>query len=179
MDGARNDEVTRHVRKTAQAIAELHAAHRAGSTPAERRLERLVSHLSTPWFIGLVTIAVTAWIGSSALSAFDPMPYPLLQGVLTLLAVYISLAILTAQRRAGVLADLRAQVTLEHCILTEHKAAKMIELLEELRRDHPAIANRTDGQADALAQPTDPKLVADAIVASHEEIKEGASPAEA
>src|SRR5580658_5658306 len=69
MDGPPNDEVTRHVRKTAQAIAELHAAHRAGSTPAERRLERLVAHLSTPWFIGLVTISITAWIGAGALSA--------------------------------------------------------------------------------------------------------------
>jgi uncharacterized membrane protein len=170
------------VRKTAQAIAELHAAHYAQSTTSERWVGQTVHYVSRPWFLGVVTIGVALWIFANPIGvwfgypAFDPAPYALLQGVLTLLAVYVSLGILAAQRRAGVLADLRAQVTLEHSILTEQKAAKIIELLEELRRDHPEIANRPDNQASALSVPSDPKEVADAISESHADIKRDSEP---
>jgi uncharacterized membrane protein len=165
------------VRETAQAIAELHAAHHAQSTTAERWVGQAVYAVSRPWFLGIVTIGVAMWVLANPIlvwfghGAFDPAPYDLLQGVLTLLAVYVSLAILAAQRRASVLADLRAQVTLEHTILTENKAAKIIELLEELRRDHPEITNRLDHQARALSVPTNTKDVADAIFQSHADIR--------
>jgi uncharacterized membrane protein len=87
-----------------------------------------------------------------------------------LLGVYVALIILAGQRRASALDELRAQLTLEHTILTEHKAAKIIELLEELRRDDPAIANRLDQEARTLATPSDPKAVAAALVESHAEM---------
>jgi uncharacterized membrane protein len=176
------EQLSTDVRKTAQAIAELHAAHHAQSTTSERWVGQAVHYLSKPWFLCLVTIGVAIWIFGNALfvwfgyPVFDPAPYALLQGMLTLLAVYVSLGILAAQRRAGVLADLRAQVTLEHSILTEQKAAKVIELLEELRRDHPEIANRPDNQASALSIPSDPKDVAAAISESHAEIERDSEP---
>ena len=172
------EQPSAYVRETALAIAELHAAHNDQSTTTERWIRRAVNSVSSPWFLGVVTIGVTGWVFANPVlvrlgyKAFDPAPYNLLQGVLTLLAVYVSLGILAAQRRAGVLADLRAQVTLEHSILTEHKAAKIIELLEELRRDHPEIANRPDREASALSVPTNPKDVAEAITQSHADIQQ-------
>jgi uncharacterized membrane protein len=173
---ARNErELTAEVRDTAQAIADLHAAHRADTTPAERRLEQAMLYVSTPGFLLVVTLVVSAWVGGNALlpslglEPFDPAPYSLLEVLLTLMGIYISLAILSGQRRAAALAELRSQVNLEHTILAEHKAAKMIELLEELRRDHPQIADRPDREARNLAVPTDPKDVAAAIVESHAE----------
>ena len=169
MSSEQDRELAAHVRDTAQAIAELHAAHRAQSTGAELLLERTVLAASRPTFLLLVTLCVIAWIGANVAfaalggAAVDPSPFPLLQGMLTLLGVYMSLAILAGQRRAGVLSELRSQINLEHTILAEHKAAKMIELLEELRKDHPSIVNRHDPEAAELAVPTDPKDVAAAI----------------
>jgi uncharacterized membrane protein len=161
--------------ETADAIAELHAAHQRQASPAERRLQRFAARVSTPIFLLLVTLLTAAWIAANVLAPrfgltpFDPAPYSLLQGILAMVTVYITLAILIVQRRANALAELRAQVTLEHCILAEHKAAKVIELVEELRRDHPAIADRIDHEAKAMAQPTDPRAVAAAITDSHDE----------
>ena len=63
-------------------------------------------------------------------------------------------------------------MTLEHSILAEHKAAKVIELIEELRRDAPALRDRIDPQARAMATPTDPKVVAEAIV-EHSDDRKG------
>jgi uncharacterized membrane protein len=170
------DNIAAHIRETAQAIAELHVAHWAESTRAQRSLERASRYVSRPLFLFLVASAVAAWILANLVLAwtgrrpFDPPPFALLQGILTLLGVYVALVILAAQRRAAALDELRAQLTLEHTILTEHKAAKMIELLEELRRDDPAVANRTDQEARTLATPSDPKVVAAALVKSHAEM---------
>ena len=52
--------------------------------------------------------------------------------------------------------------------MTEQKSAKVIELLEELRRDHPQIVDRIDHQADAMATPADPGAVLDAFKETHE-----------
>ena len=71
--------------------------------------------------------------------------------------------ILTAQRRDDELAELREQLTLELALLSEQKTAKMIELLEEFRRDTPLVENRKDDQADAMAQPADPQSVVEAL----------------
>ena len=177
-DDQEKSELSAHVRETVKAIADLHATHRAEATPLERHLETAASVIATPSFLIAVSILIVLWLTINlaadrfAFRPFDPFPYNLLQGALTVLTVYVSLAILTAQRRAGALADLRAQITLEHSILAEHKAAKMIELLEELRRDAPGIRERIDIQARAMASPTDPKAVAEAIVETRGEAKE-------
>lgn len=163
-------DVPVHVRETADAIAALHSKHASTASAGERTLERLAAAISTSGFVLSVTAAVVFWLVANAVVLpwarhlpFDPSPYSLLQGVLTLLAVYISLSILTAQRRAGDLADLRAQLTLEHAILAEQKSSKAIALLEELRRDDPLIRDRHDHEAATMAKPADPEVVAEAI----------------
>jgi hypothetical protein len=45
--------------------------------------------------------------------------------------------------------------------------AKVIQLLEEARRDNPLIHNRVDRDADDMAQPADPSSVLDAIKNIH------------
>jgi hypothetical protein len=52
---------------------------------------------------------------------------------------------------------------LELAILSEQKTAKVIQLLEETRRDNPLIHNRVDQEAEAMAQPADPQSVLAAI----------------
>jgi uncharacterized membrane protein len=75
----------------------------------------------------------------------------------------VTVIILTTQRRADSLASLRAQLTLELAILGEQKTAKVIDLLEEHRRDNPLIANRHDPEASDMAKPADPEAVLEAI----------------
>jgi uncharacterized membrane protein len=161
------------IEETAKAIATLHAAHRAEATPLERWIEKTADFVARPGFLLIVSGLVIGWLVMNVVMVIqgknpvDPYPYSLLQDSLTLLTVYVSLGILTAQRRAAALDELRAQVTLEHTILAEHKAAKIIELLEEMRRDAPQLRNRIDLQAAELAQPTDTKVVVAKIIESH------------
>ena len=43
--------------------------------------------------------------------------------------------------------------------MSEQKTAKVIQLLEESRRDNPLIRDRVDQEAEAMAQPADPQSV--------------------
>ena len=44
-------------------------------------------------------------------------------------------------------------------LLAEQKTAKLIALLEELRRDLPNVENRHDPQAAVMEQATDPQAI--------------------
>jgi uncharacterized membrane protein len=74
--------------------------------------------------------------------------------------------ILITQRHENRLEETRAQLTLQVAMLAERKNAKIIELLEQLRRDHPNIADRVDEDATAMSQPTDAEAVIEAINSS-------------
>ncbi len=81
----------------------------------------------------------------------------------------MTVMILSTQRREDELAGHREQLTLQLAILGDQKAAKIIELLEELRRDHPSIHDRVDHDANAMSKPADPEAVFDAIKESDKE----------
>ncbi len=74
--------------------------------------------------------------------------------------------ILITQRHDDELATHREQLTLELAILSEQKSAKIIALLEEFRRNDPNQDDHRDKAAEALAQPADPQVVLDAILAA-------------
>ena len=57
----------------------------------------------------------------------------------------------------------RDTLKLELAILSEHKIAKVIKLLEELRRDSPQVQDRVDPQAQQIADPADAGSVLAAV----------------
>jgi uncharacterized membrane protein len=52
---------------------------------------------------------------------------------------------------------------LQIALLTEQRTAKLIELMEELRRDLPNVHDRLDGAAEMMAQASDPAAIVDAL----------------
>jgi uncharacterized membrane protein len=103
----------------------------------------------------------------------DPPPFEWMDLVCTMTALLIAVLILTSQRRADKFANLREQMTLESTLLTEQKTRKIIELLEELRRDSPAIFDRVDPEADQMASKSDPHAVLEIIEESRASVAEG------
>ena len=158
-----------HIEETIRAIAKLQADHREEAGALQRLVERLTAWIGQPRFIALLTVFVTLWILGNVLAetlrltAWDAPPFGWLQGLLALLALYVTVLILTTQRREDQLAGYREQLTLELAILSEQKTAKFIALLEEARRDNPNLRNRVDEEANAMAVAADPQVVLDAI----------------
>ena len=164
----------RHIEDTVQAIARLHADHHRSATPLQRLVDRLTALVARPWFIVVVTVVVLTWIAGNLLTArywgwrFDGVAFPWLQGAGELATIYITTLVLMSQRRKDELSELREQLTLEIAIMTEQKGAKLIALIEELRRDSPTLVDRIDPQAEAMALPANPGAVLEAFRETHE-----------
>jgi uncharacterized membrane protein len=158
-----------HIEETIRSIDRLHAEHRRDATPLQRAVDGMTTLLGRPGFIFMVTAAVVLWVGGNLLAAafgqrpIDPPPFSGLAGAVSLASLYMVVLILATQRREDQLAQHREQLILELALLSEQKTAKVIELLEEFRRDSPLIHNRVDRQADSMAQPADPQQMLDAI----------------
>ncbi len=158
-----------HIEETIAAIAKLHEDHHQQTGRMQRLVDRLTAWIGRPGFLGGMTVVVMAWIAANvAVSVtggkpWDEAPFAWLQGVIGLLALYVTVLILTTQRREDQLAGYREQLTLELAILGEQKSAKIIALLEEMRRDSPTLRNRVDEEAVAMSVAADPQAVLDAI----------------
>ena len=159
-----------HLAATMESIERLHAEHERAATSTQRLTERGTRWVARPQTIVWVLGGTAVWINSNLALArlgrtpFDPPPFDWLQGVLTLLSVMLTCMILTTQMRTDRLAGLRAQLTLELAMLAEQKNAKIIALLEELRRDSPYLPDRHDHAAAAMANTQDTNAVLDALL---------------
>jgi uncharacterized membrane protein len=71
----------------------------------------------------------------------------------------MSTGVLIKQNRQEMLAEQRAQLSLQLNLLSEQKIAKLIALVEELRCDLPMVKDRYDPEAEVMKQPTDPQMV--------------------
>ena len=90
--------------------------------------------------------------------AWDPPPFTWLETAVSVLALYTTVLILTTQRHDDRLAEQREQLTLQLAILSDQKSAKIIELLEKIRRD---LAARS--VEEPVARPADPQSVLEAL----------------
>jgi uncharacterized membrane protein len=167
--------------ETVQATARLHSEHHQQATPVQRIAARMTAFVGCPTFLGILSVVVLLWIcGNIAASwlgyqPWDEPPFTWLQTVSGVAALFVTSLILATQRRDDELAEYREQLTLDLAILSEQKSAKIIALLEEMRRDDPSLKNRVDQQAVAMSMPADPQSVLDAIRKTHDELMAEAS----
>lgn len=153
----------------ARTTAHMRTRHKQEASRLQQAVDRLTAIVGWPGFVALLGLTVVGWIAINLIVArlgfepVDPPPFGWLEAVASIGALLIAALILTTQRREDQLADYRSQLILELSISNDQKIAKIIELLEESRRDNPEIANRVDKQAAAMATPSDTEAVLDAI----------------
>lgn len=150
------ETLEQNVEETVAAIAKLHQEHDAAATPLQRVIDGATGLLATPAAMVVLFGAVTVWIVGNRYGAGWPdREFVALELAATLGALLIAVLILITQRREDRLAERRETLTLELALLNEQKSAKIIALLEELRRDTPSVANRRDDESEAMAKPAD------------------------
>ena len=138
-------------------------------TSSQRLLEKVSEFVGRPAFVGISLTFVASWIGLDTLlrqmgyGYFDPAPYTWLQGLVGLCALLIGTVVLSKQNRLARLEKLRSNLDLKVTLLIEQKAAKLIDLMEELRRDLPNVHNRHDAAAVNLQKSMNPSLVLAAL----------------
>ncbi len=163
------EEERDHLSQNIEAIVAFYTREERKITRSQRILERISGFIGQPVFLGFILLFVALWMTSNTamlelgLPEFDPAPYFWLQGIVGLGALLTATVVLIKQNRLAGLAEQRAHLDLKVTLLTEQKAAKMIALLEELRRDLPNVRNRHDAEASALKEPMNPHLVRAAL----------------
>lgn len=143
----------------------------------QRIIERVTENIGRPRFFYLIVLFVVLWIllnvfaTQFGLPLHDAPPFYGLQGIIGLAALLMTNVVLITQNRQNKLAEERRHLDLQVSLLVEHKVSKVIELLEELRRDIPSVENRHDPQAEAMKENIDPHAV---IASLNESLQEAA-----
>jgi uncharacterized membrane protein len=163
-----------HVDKAVRSVTQLHSEHRGKTTNPQRAVNHVAALMGRPWFIVLIGLVVGLWMGVNLVAGrlgaevIDPPPFAWLEVAATLFSLILVILLLVAQKHEDELNAHRDTLTLELAILTEHKIAKVIQLLEELRRDSPHVQDRDDLQAAQMAEPADAEVVLAAVRAKDE-----------
>lgn len=156
-------------------VAEFYARHEERVSTTQRIVEKVALFLGSPGYVAANILFIAGWIAANLLAEdvgwpqIDEPPFFWLQGVIGLNAFIISTTVLIRQNRMSTLADHHAHLDLQVNLLTEEKSSKIIQMLEELRRDMPNVRNTEDREAAELAQPADPKAVLTEIERTHDE----------
>ncbi len=173
-----SDTLPDHVSQQVDTIAALHARGESEVSIHQRTIEKVTAFLGRPLFLNLTIALVAVWIVLNVFSRrlhfpeFDPFPFPLLVGVVGVGALLLTIVVLITQNRQARLAERRAQLDLQVSLLSEQKIAKVIALMEELRRDIPSVKNRHDPEAEAMSESADPHAVLDALEEKLDEAQE-------
>lgn len=156
---------------------QLHADHRLETSRLQKTLDRVTSTVGRPSVVTSLAVAIIFWVVANSaapllgLTPIDGTPFAMAQGFCCLVAFVFAMLILTTQRREDQLATQRAQLMLELAVVSDQKLSKVIELLEEVRRDNPAIADRIDAAAASMSMPSDTHAVLEAIKDLREETR--------
>jgi len=159
------DQISQNI----EAVLEFYTREEQKISRWQRILERISLFIGQPGFLGFILLFVSLWMLANTVlrqfgvAEFDPAPFFWLQGIVGLGALLTTTVVLTKQNRLAKLEEQRAHLDMKVTLLTEQKAAKLIDLLEELRRDLPNVRNRHDPEAAALQQSMNPELVLAAL----------------
>lgn len=158
-----------HIEQNIDSVVAFQRREWDQTSPSQRRVERMSRFIGRPTYligiIGFVGVWIITQIEAPNLGwrPFDPSPFPILEGLLTLIALVTTTIVLIAQNRQTKLEQQHAHLDLQVNLLTEQKVTKLIHLMEELRRDLPMVRDRHDPQAAAMQHPADTAEVLSAI----------------
>ena len=147
-----------------EAIVAIHASAERNVSKHQRVVEAASTFLGRPTFLYGSLLVVALWLLPNVLPdlglpQFDPPPFDLLQLTLGIISLPMTIAVLIKQDRQEKLAEQRAQLSLQLNLLSEQKIAKLIGLVEELRRDLPNVENRYDPEVEIMKEAADPQAV--------------------
>jgi uncharacterized membrane protein len=155
--------------RNVQVVADMHLQAERTLSAHQRAIESGTARLGQPATLYLILAVVVLWTVGNSLGLRlgarvpDPPPFDWLQGVIGLAALLTATMILTTQNRQAKLMERRMHLDLQVNLLTEQKTAKLIELLEELRRDLPNVRDRHDSEAEIMRHAAEPLKVIAAL----------------
>lgn len=163
------DPLPELISQNIEAIVALHTNAERNLSRHQRWVETATHFFSRPAFLYLIVVIVLLWTLPNAepkqwnLPQFDPPPFGELGFAMSFGSLLVTVGVLIQQGRQEKLTEQRTQLSLQLSLLTEQKIAKLIALVEELRRDLPSVQDRIDPEAEVMQQATDPQQVLEVL----------------
>lgn len=176
-----NQQSGSHAEQAIESIAELDRRAQAELSPHQRTIERFTLGVARPLAVYGLLIVIVVWIGANLMlgpqhAAWDPPPFQMLQGLVSLGALLMTILILTTENRIAQMDQLRDRLDLQINLLTERKVAKLIDMLDQMRRDLPSVPTHEDPEVHEMRTHTNPTDVARALEARIPEITTPGAP---
>ena len=136
-------------------------------------IERVSRFFGSPAFFAFAVAFIATWIAVNMWGAahgwrhVDTPPFFLLQGLVSCNALLLTVAVLIRQNRMAQVAEHRAHLDLQINLLTEQKVTKLLQILDEPRRDLAVRHGRHDEEASEMTKPADPHALMHAIKEKH------------
>jgi uncharacterized membrane protein len=156
------------VLKNIETIIELETRQEFSLPLHQRFVEKIAASFGRPWFLYSQLIFFTTWVVltrlfGSKLAEWQVPQLNVYEQGLDIASLLISTGVLIYQARQEKVAEERSHLTLQLNLLTEQKIAKLIALVEELRKDLPNVPDRHDVEAAEMQKTTDPQVVLNAL----------------
>jgi uncharacterized membrane protein len=130
---------------------------------AQLLIEKISRFFGSPAYFAFSLLFIVGWIlvnlwgVRAGWQYVDPPPFSALQGLVSSNALLLTVAVLIRQNRMAQTAEHRAHVDLQVNLLTEQKATKILQLVDELQRELSAIRRRpNEAVGEELAELTKP-----------------------
>lgn len=153
-----------------ESVASIRARAEERLDRHQRMMEVLTTALGRPRTIYMTLSIVVGWVAFNLVTPklfgwprIDPPPFFWLQGMVALSALLMTTLVLITANRQTRNAEERSHLDLQVNLLAERKVAKLIALVEELRRDLPMVRDRIDREADAMQKAVDPEAMLAAL----------------
>ncbi len=163
-NSSRTDANSATAERNISEVSKLEHLALKNRTPAEKFSDAVVARAGRLWFVALHAIFFGLWMVwnagfSPTTPKFDPAPFPVLDTVVAMEAIFLSLFILMSQNRSNRRADERAHLDLQVNLLAEHESTKTLELLLALCVHH-GLPQANDPEIAGLLRRTEPANLA-------------------
>lgn len=160
--------VPEQIVKNVETITEHIERHHQNITRPQWLLTKIANFFGKSQFLYFQIVLFSLWLVGDWLAdiAILPSSFPTLDlhdQWLDMAALLISTGVLVNESRQEKISEERSHLMLQLNLITEQKIAKLISLVEELRRDLPNVNNRLDFEAELMKQSTDPQAILEVI----------------
>jgi uncharacterized membrane protein len=143
---------------------------RLGDTSSwvDRALEKATTWLGTMGFLVLNAIVFLVWVLWNydfipGLTPFDPFPFGLLTMIVSLEAIFLSIAVLITQNKESKIADLREETDFEINVRAENEITKILNMIDEIHT-HMGIPKKADAELEAMKKRTNIEEIEESIL---------------
>ncbi len=163
------DSDSEKINQNIAAVHDFYKREESKLSASQRHAEATSNFVGQPAFLLAILVFVALWICINLSLLFaqrmplDEPPFHGLQGILALSALLVTTVVLIKQNRIEKLSEQRDHLDLKMTMLIEQKTAKLIDLMEELRRDLPNVKNRHDSDAAVMQTAMSPERVLAAL----------------